>query len=191
MRGSNYVLAILGASIFGFMLFFKDEITETVEVNLPGNWERFDSLFKKYGSAYGVPWTWLKAVCLNESNLGAAKSVARGLASPSDIEGSKSSDGLSWGIMQVTLRTARELDPAATQEKLNNPEYSIKLSAQYFKKLSSLFSKIDLRYTEWVIKSYNQGPGNTKKEIAGTSSGFAQEYWNRFQRNLTRVEESQ
>jgi len=182
-------LVICGVIAAGFLVFFRREIGEKVEENLD-SWNRFDALFQKYGNIHGVPWMWLKAICLNESSLGAAKSVARGLSVPSDIEGSKSSDGLSWGIMQVTLRTARELDPTATQEKLNNPEYSINLSAKYIKKLTSLFSKLDLRYTEYVIKSYNQGPGNTRKEISGATSGYAGEYWERFKRNLKRVEEN-
>lgn len=152
------------------------------------NWNKFDSLFKLYGQMHLVDWRWLKAIAMNESSLGAARSVARGMAVPSDIEGSKSTDGKSWGLMQVTLTTARGLDPAATQEKLNNPEYSIKLAAKYVGELQKKFSMIDLRWQEWVIKSYNQGPGNTNKEKSGQiSKGYADEYWERFKRNLERA----
>lgn len=151
------------------------------------SWTRFDSLFKKYGEKHKVPWQWLKAIALNESDLGRERSVKRGLEKPYDIEGSKSFDGLSWGLMQVTIRTARELDPTATEVKLNNPEYSINLGAMYISKVSRYFSTLDPRYTEWVIKSYNQGPGNTQKEIKGQIKGYAGEYWERFQRNLKRV----
>jgi len=156
----------------------------------PANWTRFDSLFQKYGQIYSVPWTWLKAIALNESSLGAEKSVARGIASPNDIEGSKSYDGLSWGLMQVTIKTARGLDPKATEAKLNDPDYSVQLAARYLSQLSTQFSRLDLRYMEWVIKSYNQGPGNTRKEIA-SGKGYADEYWARFKRNLEKVEISQ
>jgi membrane-bound lytic murein transglycosylase MltF len=154
----------------------------------PNPWTRFDALFKKYAQIYGVKWTWLKAIALNESDLGREKSVARGLANAKDIEGSKSSDGKSWGLMQVTLTTARTMDPLATAEKLNDPEYSISLAANYLSQLNRRFAFIDPRHDEWTIKSYNQGPGNTDKEKAGSIKGYAQEYWERWKRNLTRAE---
>lgn len=178
----------LALGVFGALFFIERKETEVSPASSLGqNWVRFDSLFKKYGTKYSVPWTWLKAIALNESSLGSNKSVARGLATPTDVEGSKSSDGKSWGLMQVTLTTARDLDPSATEVKLNNPEYSIDLAAKFLSRLQSQFPKVDSRYREWVIKSYNQGPGNTKKEIA-TGKGYAQEYWERFTRNLTKVE---
>lgn len=182
------ILILIGAGL-AVAFYFKEEIVEKVE-NQTDAWTKYDSLFQKYGAKYSVPWTWLKAIALNESSLGAAKSVARGLAVPTDIEGSKSSDGKSWGLMQVTLTTAKGMDANATQVKLNNPEYSIDLGARYISQLSTQFSKLDNRYTEWVIKSYNQGPGNTRKEISGATSGYAGEYWTRFSRNLKRVEDS-
>lgn len=183
------VVILVGAALLGLLAVNKQSITETIEEKMP-SWNRFDELFKKYAAQNSIPWTWLKAIALNESSLGDNKSVKRGIENPKDIEGSKSTDGKSWGLMQVTLTTARDMDPSATAEKLNNPEYSVKLAAQYLKKLSSLFSKLESRYTEWVIKSYNQGPGNSRKERDGTSQGFAAEYWARFQRNLKRVEEN-
>lgn len=153
----------------------------------PANWTKYDATFKKWATVYDVPWTWLKAIALNESSLGEAASVKRGLANPNDIQGSKSTDGKSWGLMQVTLTTGKWLDPACTEAKLNNPDYSIMLAAKYLNHLSTQFSKLDLRYVEWTIKSYNQGPGNTRKEIS-TGKGYAGEYWERFQRNLKKVE---
>lgn len=148
-------------------------------------WTRFDHLFQKYGVDNGVDPTWLKAIALNESNLGRYPSVAHGLEFPYDVETSKSTDGLSWGLMQVTLSTARDMDPYATPAKLNDPEYSVRLAALYVSKLKKMFQNLaaEARFTEYVIKSYNQGPGNTKKEIAG-GKGYANEYWARFQRNL-------
>lgn len=162
----------------------SDPVNSTASVN---SFNRFDSLFKEYGSIWGVDWKMLKAICLNESDLGREKTTKRGLEMPSDIEGSKSYDGLSWGIMQVTLRTARDLDPTATEQKLNNAEYSINLAARYLSILKKMFNAADPRFTEWVVKSYNQGPGNTRKEIAGTVKGYAQEYWERYKRNYQRV----
>ncbi|NJM09511.1 MAG: transglycosylase SLT domain-containing protein [Bdellovibrionaceae bacterium] len=186
-----YHIAALG--IFGALTFFKDAIEETIEVNTTSRPTIYDELFKKYGSIYGVPWQWLAAIAENESNTGRAPSVKRGLASPNDIENSKSSDGKSWGLMQVTIKTAKALDPAATEAKLNNPEYSIKLAAMLLKSDSAQFSKLDLRYMEWVIKSYNQGAPNTKKEMNGWRGPWTdhvQQYWERFQANLAKVQGS-
>ena len=46
---------------------------------------------------------------------------------------------------------------------------------------------IESRFIEAVVKSYNQGPGNTRKELSGKSEGFADEYWDRYQRNYEKV----
>lgn len=173
------ILAILGIN-------YK-VIEEKVEAKMD-SWTIYDALFLQYGKRWNVDPQWLKAIALNESNLGKAKSVQVGIQNPKDIENSKSSDGKSWGLMQVTLTTAKEMDSMATHEKLNNIEYSINLGARYVSKLKTYFSTADLRYIEWVIKSYNQGPGNTNKERTGViKKGYADEYWLRFQNNLKRV----
>lgn len=151
------------------------------------NWTRFDALFKKYGAVNNVDWLVLKAIAMNESSLGSVKSVALGLVNPSDIEGSKSQDGLSWGLMQVTVTTAKDLDPSATAQKLNDPEYSVRLAAQYLGRLQKRFNMLETRWLEWVVKSYNQGPGNTDKERKGLIDGYANEYWARFERNYERA----
>ena len=151
------------------------------------NWNRFDDLFKKYGEKFGVDWKWLKAICMNESSLGTNASVAIGLASPKNVTGSQSKDGKSWGLMQLTISTAKSLDMLVTPEKLNQPEYSIDLCAQYVSQLKKMFKPGDPRYTEWVIKSYNQGPGNTKNEMIGKGGNFDPGYWKQFQQNLALV----
>jgi soluble lytic murein transglycosylase-like protein len=174
--------------VAGFSTSAVESVMSTDNAGGGDPWTRFDGLFQQYGTIYGVDPDVLKAIALNESDLGRAKSVARGLAAPNDIEGSKSSDGKSWGVMQMTLTTARGLDPAATQAMLNNPDYSIRLAAQYVSQLQGMFSSFDPQFLEWVIKSYNQGPGNTKREIAN-GVGYADAYWARFQRNLDRVEQ--
>lgn len=179
---------VFGVAVLGLIALSKNRIVEEVDaVQAQDNWTKFDKWFKLYGAQYGVDWQWLKAIAMNESSLGTAKSVALGMVSPYDIENSKSYDGLSWGLMQVTIKTARGLDPVATEVKLNDPEYSIKLAAKYIGQLQKMFPMVDSRYQEWVIKSYNQGPGNSKKERDGKIDGYAQEYWERFQRNLERV----
>lgn len=181
---------ILAFVILSGSTLAKNKIEDTIVSN-SDSFTRFDDLFRKYANLYSVPFYWLKAIAMNESSLGEAPSVKRGINDPTNIEGSKSSDGKSWGLMQVTLTTARDLDPSATQVKLNNPEYSVKLAAQYLRKLSGMFSVVDTRWEEWVIKSYNQGPGNTRKEIAGAGGGYAEEYWLRWQRNRRLIREKQ
>lgn len=178
---------LIGISILGFVTLGYQKAQAVVEENLD-SWTRFDDLFKKYDKKWGVNWKWLKAIAMSESLLGKEKSVKAGLENPKDIEGSKSSDGLSWGLMQVTVKTAKDMDASVTPEKLNNPEYSINLAAWYVSKLKKYYSTGDPRYLEWVIKSYNQGPGNTAKEKSGAiKKGYADEYWTRFQNNLKRV----
>ncbi len=142
----------------------------------------YDHLFKQYGSQYKVDWKMLKRICMIESSLGRAKSVAHGLKNPTDVEGSKSYDGKSWGIMQVTLTTARDFDPTATEEKLNNPAYSVEIACKYLAWVQGRFPVTESRYEEWVVKSYNQGVGNSAKERAGTSQGFAHDYWAKYKK---------
>lgn len=167
---------------------------DEVKLKMTNKWTRFDDEFKKAAQKYQVSWEWLKAIALNESSLGEESSVARGLATPGDIEGSKSSDGLSWGLMQVTLKTAKQFDPLASPEKLNDPKYSIDMSARVISDNIRYF-KIRLgdsnpRFFEMVIKAYNTGPLNAFNETKGIFTKWTphvQEYWERFQRNLERV----
>lgn len=179
---------ILGLGSF-FITLNGETILNKVEENLP-DWTKYDSLFKKYAARDGLDWTWLKAIAMNESSLGRAKSVMIGEKNPNDTEGSKSFDGLSWGLMQVTLNTGRDYDKTITPQKLNNAEYSVDIASRFLKSLTKQFPTPDARYIEWIIKSYNQGAGNTNKERSGRIKGYAQEYWERFQRNLKRVNDS-
>lgn len=186
------IFALVG--VIGIAFFIaKDRAVEEVrgvQMQSSPNWTRYDAAFKAAANARGIDWTILKAIAMNESSLGAHPSVARGIAAPYDIEGSKSDDGKSWGIMQFTIPTARMFDPAATEIKLNNPEYSIKLAAQFIQYLQKQFDSTSPRYLESIVKSYNQGEGNMRKELNGTGGGFANEYWARFQRNREKVRQS-
>ena len=186
-KKNGYLL--FGSVFLGLFALSQSQSAKGLVVRFSENWQKFDALFKKYGAMYNVPFEWLKAIALNESSLGLAPSVARGLMSPRDVQASISSDGKSWGLMQVTLTTAKSLDPMATPEKLNNADYSIGLAALYIgTKILPMFSQNDPRFLEWVIKSYNQGPGNTLKEKSGViKKGYADEYFVRFVRNLNRV----
>lgn len=147
-------------------------------------WTLWDDDFKREAAKNDIRWEWLKAIALNESSLGRERSVAHGIKAPFDVEGSKSFDGLSWGLMQVTLKTGRQYDAAISPEKLNDPAYSIRLGAQILGDEWKRFPG-DL---EFAVKAYNQGARNSRRERDGLSKGFTGDYWPRFKRNLERVE---
>jgi membrane-bound lytic murein transglycosylase MltF len=175
-------------AIGGFLYLVGKDGAEMISFNA------FDSLFMKYARQYGLDWKMIKAISMNESGLGGGfknglvHSVFVGLRNPLDVEGSKSSDGKSWGLMQVTLTTARDYDPTATPQKLNDPEYSIKLACQLIAWLTVNF-KNDPRSTEWIVKAYNQGIGNTMRERRGEIKGYAKEYFERYLRNYAKLTE--
>lgn len=117
---------------------------------------RFDHQFRWASRKHGVPWRWIKAVAMVESNLGRAKSVAHGILNPTDVEGSKSSDGKSWGIMQTTIPTSIDMvGSVATPEWLNKPENSIDVGAAYLKWLMQRMGND----RERIMRAYNGGPG--------------------------------
>ena len=186
MSHKNALLVLLG-----IVLFLQRDAIAAWWAMTNDQWIKYDKLFEKYGLEFGVNPAHLKAFALNESLLGLHPSVAQGLRYPHDVEGSKSSDGLSWGLMQVTLKTGADWDKSITPEKLNIPEYSIRIAAQEIARLQKSFNKSDSRYWEYVVKSYNQGMGNTqKREINGVEpvKEVVNEYWARWLRNLARAQ---
>lgn len=158
--------------IFGLGLFFMSQSLQNNDDDKvkPDWFNKFDQTFKLIGEKYLIDWKILKAISLKESTLGTHPRVKRGLEFPKDIEGSKSEDGLSWGLMQMTLKTAKDYDQLATPEKLNNPYYSIDLSARHLKGLMRKFTN-----ERDYIMAYNQGEGNQKKFIQLEQSGQLKE----------------
>ncbi len=156
-------------------------------------WTRFDDLFSHYGQIFQVPFEWLKAFCMTESDLGRDPRVARGLVEPTDVEGSKSTDGKSWGIMQVTLPTAQDYDQDASAEQLNEPGYCVMIAAQHVAHLMQVFPVVmePAQRLESIVEAYNEGEGNELKELAGTGGGFANTYRERFMRNLEKVQQGE
>lgn len=141
------------------------------------NWNKFDDDFLTWANCYSIPARWLKGICLNESSLGTNPRVVQGIASE---------DGLSYGIMQITLATAADLaDKLVTPEELNDPTFSIRYAALYLSRLKTTFNNIE----ENVIRAYNEGPGKRKKVLAGlaTSSQINIDYWARYQRWQTYI----
>lgn len=147
--------------------------------------QNYDDLFKRYAAVNAIDWRWLKVFAEVESTTGKHPRVARGLAFPEDVEGSKSEDGLSWGLMQMTVVTARDFDKTATPQKLNNPEFTIKLAAQFVASLKRQFGSVPRD----VAMAYNQGAGNQKRFIQLEKEGkllvtqypAARNYWKKWQ----------
>lgn len=166
--------------VLGIVLFFifgGIGVKTVIDSSIPTT---YDLLFQKYGALYAVNWKLLKRICFIESSIGRHERVKRGLENPYDIEGSKSEDGKSWGIMQLRPSTAQDFDKSADPIKLNNPEYSVKIAAQFVAWIQNRFPSSDPRFEEWVVKSYNQGAGGTANERAGKTAGAAGPYWKKY-----------
>jgi soluble lytic murein transglycosylase-like protein len=163
---------VAGAALYAYSK--RDAIASEGLAILPA-FEKYDALFKRNGKIHGVPWRWLKAIAMNESSLGLNPRVLAGLVS---------SDGLSYGLMQVTLTTARELRPGTTADDLNDPEISIGLSAKYVRRMMDRFGGD----REKTIRAYNGGPGFQTTLKGQTDTPI---YYARFVRNLTTVLEKQ
>lgn len=160
-------LVILAA----ILVFFLPKGAQMLGKNLT----EFDSIFQSKAKKYGLDWKMLKAIADIESSLGQAIKDKLLENAPDSF------DGLSAGLMQMTLTTARDYDPAANWLKLKDPEYSIELAARHIAKLKTLAESLPIaRQTEFIVKSYNQGQGNTKKEFQGKSTGFAAGYWQKY-----------
>lgn len=165
------------------VLFFAQPIGHVVKNNfwalLAARVTVYDSEFKKRAAEYGLDWKMLKAIAMIESWLGTYKGVV-------DTEDERkvaphapdSSDKLSAGIMQVTRVTARDYYPTAEWRDLQDPAFSIKVAAQHLAMLKRLSKTYIGRETEFMVKSYNQGQGNSAKEFSGKiREGYANNYW--------------
>lgn len=194
----------------GFLTVSKGrDALDAINPLLP-SWNRYDSVFKAEANTQGLPsngWKWMKAIAIGESNLG---------ENPLVKMGSWSSDGLSKGLMQLTVLTANDYGkwfPVDQLKKssqnfnqaaydtvanyLNDPALSIKISTQHFTRIYRKFGNT----LEHAVKAYNQGEGNMAKEIALRSSlgvpltghtisqyPDAATYWSRFVKHLAQVE---
>lgn len=172
---NNFLLIGLGVlAVFG--IFFRQNISAGVyAVSDSDKWSKYDNLFKKYAVQFKVPWRWLKAIAIVESSLGDAASVKRGLENPNDVQGSTSGDGKSWGLMQVTLPTAKGLEGRTVGvAELNNPDFSVYLAAKLVRQLINTFG-LD---KEKVSRAYNGGP---------KYGALTLPYWAKFQTALATV----
>lgn len=141
----------------------------------------YDSIFQEKARKYGLDWKMLKAISMIESWIGTYKGVVDTEEERKNApDKADSSDNLSAGLMQITLITARDYDNLATFKKLQDPKYSVEIAAQYLKFLFRIAPQ-NSRQIEFVVKSYNQGQGNTIKEFKGLNAGYANTYWARYQ----------
>lgn len=145
---------------------------EDVTVSPPDTWTKYDVSFQAVSAFYEYPWSWLKALCLNETLLGTDTFYV--------AHGQGSSDGKSSGIMQLTIPTASDVAGiAVTADELRDDNFSIEIAGKYLHQLYVMFSG-DERKT---IMSYNQGPGNTTK-----GHEYAANYYDRWLRWKLKVE---
>lgn len=183
MPSAFALLALAALAVVALM--GQDASASGLSLDLGGSDEdmsfyQWDSLIKHYAQIYGVPWRWIKAVCLIESDLGRNPRVAKGLQNPHDVEASKSSDGLSWGLMQVTLPTARGLaGRTISAEELNNPDTCMDLGVHL---LSQNIARFGLDDRESVIRAYNGGPRFGAATVP---------YYNKFTAALARIQKTQ
>lgn len=166
---------LVGAAL-GFLLYAKGDELMTEAVSHTDAFFQYDALFQKHGRIFRVPWRWLKALAMNESSLGQNPLVKVGLVS---------TDGLSYGLMQVTVKTASSLlRRPATPDDLNDPETSIMLAAML---LRELVRDPRLPTREYQIKGYNGGPTWATKDDKVKARVAL--YYERFERNLAKVME--
>lgn len=184
---------ILGAvALFALLATKKDAVVEKIEEEVVAHkdsFHRWDDLFDRYGRMYGVPFVWLKAICMNESSLGEYPTVALGLSEPANKEGSKSQDGLSWGIMQVTEATGRDFDPGCNYFRLNNPDYSVEMACKVLARSMRAFPLVDPNNEEHNVKAYNGGVQRILWEITGDWQQFTQDKKAKHRQAIDRVNE--
>lgn len=142
-------------------------------------WSKWDSLFKKYGTQFGVDWKLLKAICMTESGLGTHPTVVRGLKDPTDPK-SVSEDKLSWGLMQIRVVTANDFEKGITFKDLNNPDTAVRIAAKFFAWLKKQFpNDTGETLTKKIVMSYNQGAGATK-----SGKTYAAPYYEKYKKNI-------
>lgn len=136
----------------------------------------FDEHFLRSGQRHGINPNYIKALGLNESWLG-------------EYSNSVTVNGRTTaGIMHIELPTAQDFVPGISPEQLMQPENEIEIATQLFKWLLEEFNN-DL---ELAVRGYNGGYGNVKKYLKHEASELWEKnttaYWERFNRNLTKLQ---
>ena len=151
--------------VFNFIDGIYNDITGS---GISGVNDKWDDLFRKYGEQENVSPKLLKTIAMNESWLG-------------EYSGNEPIGNTS-GLMHIKLSTAQDFgDYNYWSFSDLNPyrdENQIEAAAKYLKYLSGLFNGDEKK----IVMSYNQGQGNT---LAGKN--YAQDYWDRYNRNKERL----
>lgn len=160
----------------GAVLYFNKEAIagSIVTVQTENTSQSFDDIYKKYAAIYGLDWKNIKATAIIESNEGKHPSVSLGLQDP-DNESSVSEDGLSYGIMQVTISTANDFFPGTTFSDLNNPDRCVKIAAAIMNRNAQTFPG----NLEYQVRAYNGGTGFLRTKRGQNDTPI---YWQKFQR---------
>lgn len=141
------------------------------------NFTKWDLAMRGICVKMEIPFYLMKTIGMIESSLGLHPRVAHGLLFPADIDGSKSEDGKSWGLLQMRVTTAKDYDKTATAEKLNNVDYALSLGGLHLRHLDGIFKHSE----EFTVKAWNQGEGATFREKNRLAPGKADNYWAKYQ----------
>lgn len=149
MGGAILGLTFILIAMFGGYTVMNSSI-KRISLENKEYFTKYDDIFKLYAGS--VPWRWVKAIAIKESDNGQDPLVKAGKVS---------SDGLSYGIMQIA-----ELKGSAVEISIkgnggpalnNDPNYSIQKGAEL---LNYLFMKYNGDMNK-VFLAYNQGERNT------------------------------
>lgn len=134
-----------------YLIFFMIAVGAMILMKSDSIWsDKYDVWFKKYATKYGLDWKMLKAIAIKESTLG---------ENPLVKAGKVSTDGLTYGLMQMKFTTAKFYIPTLTEADFKtNYEKQIEAAAMF---LSDLKRKYNWDAKKLVI-SYNQGETNTR-----------------------------
>lgn len=141
MKGKNILFILIGVLV---LVAIQRQVSK---------WStKYDAIFMKYASKYGLDWKMLKAIAIKESTLGENKRVKSGQVS---------TDGLTYGLMQIKYSVAKFYLGANAGDELSfrtNFEKQIEAAAAYLADLKKKFNGD----TKKMVISYNQGETHTK-----------------------------
>lgn len=148
------IFSILAIFIIGVILLQNKKWTN-----------KYDALFVKYANKYGVDWKMTKAISIIESRLGDDYRVKNGLVS---------SDGLTYGLMQIKYTIAKFYLGSNSGDEISfrtDFEKQIEAATAFLADLKKKFNND----THKIVISYNQGETHTKN-----GKDFTGNYYDKF-----------
>lgn len=110
--------------------------------------ETFSTLIRKYSALYNVPEVWIKAVIMQESS-----------GNPNAYRAEPQINDASYGLMQILLRTARNLGYEGESDGLYDPDTNINLGTKLLAELRQSYGDDIQR----VYSAYNSGKPDAYK----------------------------